>query len=145
MGAKSRVGKTDRVPKTRAGNTWTEDSFIGFIRSGLRKLSRRWPPRAEAMKVGRRKNQSSNRRLKFEHQCVVCLGWFPEKGMQLDHIVPCGEFTSLDQIQAYVERLFVEIDGFRKLCRKCNRELGKETQRSIREARKLRAGVVRKD
>ena len=38
--------KTDRVPRTRAGGTWTEAGFWGFLRSGVRELVSGHPLRA---------------------------------------------------------------------------------------------------
>jgi len=116
-----RKPKTDRVPRTRAGNEWTEAGFWGFIRSGLRGMARRWPPVVRgALKRRQRKSQSLNRRLKYEYQCELCLRWFDRKSVQVDHIVPCGTLKSFADLSVFAERLFCETDGLRVLCVECH-------------------------
>ena len=112
--------KTDRVPRTRAGGQWTEAAYYGFIRSGLRLLSRKWPPRRDILKQGRRPYVGPNKRQKFEYSCEDCGGWFPAKQIEIDHIDPCGKLTSLDDLPGFVERLLCEIDKLRKLCETCH-------------------------
>lgn len=114
--------KTNRVPRTRAGSNWTEAAYWGFLRSGLRQMSRRWPPIARAMQSNRRKYVGPNRRQKWEHQCEGCGGWFAAKEMSVDHIVPCGQLRSIEDVSGFVERLFCEPEGLRRLCRKCHTE-----------------------
>ena len=116
-----RRGKTDRVPKTRAGNTWSECAFFAFIRSGLRQLSRRWPPLVRhAMVAARRTSQSDNKRLKWEYQCESCKEWHPSKEVAVDHIVPCGSLKSFDDLRGFTERLFCEVENLRVLCNVCH-------------------------
>ena len=117
----ARRPKTDRVERTRAGGEWTEAAFHSFIRSGLRQMSRRWPPlvRQAALRV-RRKYVGSNRRLKWEYECECCHGWKPRKEIEIDHIVPCGSLKSLDDVQGFIERLFCEPELLRVLCAACH-------------------------
>jgi hypothetical protein len=115
--------KTDSVPRTRAGGEWTEASFWQFIRSGLRQMSRRWPPIIrQRINANRRKNQSDNKRLKWEFRCDACNGWFPRKSVQVDHIIACGQLKSWADMAVFAERLFCEADGLRVLCGKCHDE-----------------------
>ena len=108
-------------PRPRAGGEWTEARFIGFLRTGLRQMSRRWAPiTRQALERVRRPSQSDNKRMKWEYQCAECCNWFPRKHVEVDHIVPCGTFTRLDQMQGFVERLFCEPDGLRVLCEQCH-------------------------
>lgn len=119
----TRIGKTNRVPKTRATNTWTEAAFMGFLRSGLRRMSRRWPPLvAHAVNAVRRKSQSENKRLKWEFQCSTCKEWHARKDIEVDHIEPCGSLRTLGDIQGFVERLFCEIEGLRVSCTACHKK-----------------------
>lgn len=116
-----RKPKTNRVPRTRAGGEWTEAQFWAFIRSGLRSLSRKWPPIVRhAFNACRRPSQSENKRLKWEFQCNECQGWFPRKEVQADHIVPCGALKSFEDIPGFVERLLCNEDGIRVLCVTCH-------------------------
>ena len=114
--------KTERVPRTRAGGEWTEAAFWGFLRSNLRLASRKWPPRKSVLLAARRKSQSANKRLKWEYQCSECEGWFPEKKVEIDHIVPCGSLRSWDEFRTFAERLFCEIDGLSVRCETCHQE-----------------------
>jgi hypothetical protein len=123
----SRKAKTDRVPRTRAGGEWTEAAFWGFIRSGLRQLSRRWPPLVRhALERVKRKSQSDNKRLKWEFLCERCDQWFARKEVEVDHIEPCGSLKSFADLSVFADRLFCESDGLRVLCSECHLERRKE-------------------
>jgi len=117
----ARKPKTNRVARTRAGGEWTEASFWAFLRSNLRAASRKWPPLARlALKQARRPSQSSNKRLKWEYECADCLGWFPRKEVEVDHIVPCGQLKSWDDFRPFAERLFCETYGLAVRCKGCH-------------------------
>ena len=119
----ARKPKTNRVPRTRAGGEWTEAAFWGFLRSGLRGMSRRWPPLVRhALLAARRKSQSSNKRLKWEFQCASCRGWQDRKSVQVDHVVACGSLKSFHDLSTFAERLFCESEGLRVLCVKCHQK-----------------------
>ena len=113
----TRRAKTNRVPRTRAGGEWTEAAFWGFIRSGVRQLSRKWPPRADAMKAARRPYTGPDKRRKWEYQCAQCGQWFKGTEVQVDHITPCGTLKSFEDLQTFAERLFCEADGLQVLCK----------------------------
>lgn len=117
--------KRQRVPKTRASGTMTESEFWSFIRSALRQKSTRWKPIYTCKNNARRKSQSDNLRLKWEYQCDTCKGWFPEKFIEVDHIVPAGSLKGSNDLAPFVERLFCEEDGLRVLCEKCHAEVTK--------------------
>lgn len=116
----SRKPKTLRVPRTRADGTWTEAGFFNFLRSGLRKLSQRWPVIRKIELEARRPSQSSNKLLKWEYQCAQCTLWFPRKQVQVDHIIDCGSLRSMADVTGFIERLFCERDGLRVLCSGCH-------------------------
>lgn len=117
----ARKPKTQRVARTRAGGQWTEAAFWGFLRSNLRYASRKWPPRKDALKVGRRPYHGPNKRQKWEHQCEACGGWFMAKYIEVDHVEPCGKLASFDDVAPFIERLFCEPEKLRKLCLECHR------------------------
>jgi 5-methylcytosine-specific restriction endonuclease McrA len=108
------------VPRTRAGGTMTEAQFWSFLRSNLRLASRKWVPRRQALVAVRRPSESDNKRLKWECQCSKCESWFPQKDVEVDHIVPIGSLLSFEDIGGFVERLFCELDGFVVLCKQCH-------------------------
>lgn len=112
--------KTSRVPRTRAGGTWTEAGYFGFLRSGLRQLSRRWPPIANTLRGNRRPYTGPNKRQKWEYLCTACGHWFSAKEVSVDHVTPCGRLSSMDDVRTFVERLFCESDGLRVVCNECH-------------------------
>jgi 5-methylcytosine-specific restriction endonuclease McrA len=117
----TRKGKTDRVPKTRAGGEWTEAAFWGFIRSNIRRTSRNWPPLARlALQEARRPYQGENKRQKWEFQCADCTNWFKRTEVEVDHKVPCGQLKSFADLATFYERTFCETDGLRVLCEGCH-------------------------
>lgn len=109
------------VRLTRAGNTMTESEFRSWVLSGLRSRTRYWPPANAAWKLNTRPSQSSNKRLKIEHQCNICKEWFSKAKMQLDHIKPIGGLSCLSKLQTWVERAFVEVEGYQKICKPCHK------------------------
>lgn len=113
--------KTSRVARTRAGGEFSEARFWSFLRSGLRQMSRRWPPLVRLIWLEhRRPNQSANLRLKWEFQCAGCVGWFKRKGMQADHITPCGTLKTWGDLPIFTQRLLCEASGLRILCADCH-------------------------
>ena len=119
---KSRIGKTSRVPKTRATGTWTEAAFFGFLRSGLRNMSRRWRPLImDALIAARRPSKSKkNLRLKWQFQCCRCLKWKSRKNVEVNHRIPVGSFNSMDQAGEYISRLFCEVEYLEVMCKRCH-------------------------
>ena len=117
----TRQPKTTRVPRTRATQTWTEAAFWQFLRSGLRRMSMRWPPIArDAIQAARRPYVGPNKRQKWEFQCSECGEWNMRKRVQVDHIEECGTLKSWQDFATFAERLFCEVDGLRVLCSTCH-------------------------
>jgi 5-methylcytosine-specific restriction endonuclease McrA len=115
------MGKKKQLKeRTRASGTMTEAEFWSFIRSALRQKSTRWKPIYTCKNKARRKNQSDNLRLKWEYQCAECKEWFPEKQIEVDHIVPAGTLTCAADLAPFVEKLFCEEEGLRVLCESCH-------------------------
>lgn len=112
-----------RSPKTRCDGEWTEARFLQFIRSALRQCSMRWAPLVRiAPDSARRKNQSDNKRLRWEYQCAKCKDWYPRKQVEVDHIEPVGSLKCLDDLPGFVSRLLCEADGLVVLCDACHHE-----------------------
>lgn len=109
-----------RVARTRAGGEWTESRYFQFIRSTLRRASLRWPPITQVLLASRRPNESTNKRLKWEFQCAACSGWFPRKGVQVDHLIECGSLKCFDDLPRFVETLYCEQDNLYVLCSYCH-------------------------
>ena len=120
--AKPRKGA---APKTRNAGTLTESAFWSFIRSALRQKSRWWKPIAQAKAKAKRSYKGPNKRQKFEYLCNVCNNWFPDKEINVDHIIPAGTLRCAQDLPGFVERLFCEVDNLQVLCETCH---NKKTQ-----------------
>jgi len=114
------VKKTSRVPKTRNAGTMTESAFWSFIRSALRQKSRWWKPITECKMKARRPYKGPNKRQKFEYLCNSCKTWFPDKQINVDHIVGAGSLNCGQDLPGFVDRLFCEQDNLQVLCTTCH-------------------------
>jgi 5-methylcytosine-specific restriction endonuclease McrA len=108
------------VIKKRNSGTMTESAFWSFIRSALRQKSRWWKPISECKNKVKRIYKGPNKRQKFEYQCNHCKNWFPDKNVNVDHIIPAGSLTSANDLPGFLERLFCEVDGLQVLCQCCH-------------------------
>lgn len=106
------------VPRTRAGNTWTEARYWQFIRSALRQAYSRYPVKFQVKKEAERTVEGC--RHKYEYQCAECSGWFTNKEIQVDHIEPAGKLSNYKDLAGFVKRLFCEADGMQVLCLECH-------------------------
>ena len=125
-----------RVPRTRAGNKWTEARYWAFIRSALRGAWSRYPVK-HALKMAQRRSVTGKKH-SFEYQCNMCSAWFMDKEVQVDHIVPAGSLKTYDDLPAFVENLFCELEDLQILCKPCHLiKTGIENeQRKSKETRK---------
>jgi len=121
------TGRIGKVPLTRCSNTMTEADFKAWVLSGLSNMTRKWPPANEAWKINTRpKPKDVKGRHRVEHQCVQCGIWGPRKtkqnsfGMELDHIVPKGGLNDFSKAEQWIEKAFVEVEGYQKLCTVCH-------------------------
>lgn len=114
--------KRPKTPKTRCGNSMTDQAFWGMIQRVLRRASLRWKPRLLAKNAVRRPYHGKNKRQKFEYQCEHCGNWFAEKQIEMDHVVECASSQCGDDIEGYINRLFCEESGWRVLCKPCHLE-----------------------
>lgn len=116
----SRKQTTDSSLRTSYNNgEWTLARFNSFITSILRSGSRRWGPKfatLAAAKQGKRINPSSGR-LAEHYKCASCLGDFPAKQVQVDHIIPMGVGRSWDD---FINELYCEADNLQVLCKECH-------------------------
>ena len=108
------------VAKTRNAGTMTESAFWSFIRSTLRQKSRWWKPITQCKIDARRPYKGPNKRQKFEYECNSCHKWFPEKKINVDHIVGAGSLNCSADLPGFVERLFCEQDNLQVLCTDCH-------------------------
>jgi 5-methylcytosine-specific restriction endonuclease McrA len=121
-----RKKRAPRVVRTRNAGTMTEAAFWSFIRSALRQKSRFWKPILQTKLAAKRKYHGPNKRQKFEYQCAICNEWFPEKKINVDHIIPAGSLSCAADLPGFVERLFCEQDNLQVLCTHCHDIKSKE-------------------
>jgi 5-methylcytosine-specific restriction endonuclease McrA len=110
-----------RVKRTRNHFTYTEAQFWQMIRQTLRRRSYKWKPASEIKKLSRRPFEGKGRQ-KWEYQCASCNNWFPDKEVQVDHIIPAGSLKCAEDLPEFVNKLFCEVDGLQVLCKKCHQE-----------------------
>jgi 5-methylcytosine-specific restriction endonuclease McrA len=109
-----------KIDKPYNGGTWSKARFMGFLRSALRKASTRWGPKNEVKRAARRAYKGPNNRQKWEYRCEICGLYFSGKEVEVDHIIPCGSLTCLEELPGFARRLFCEVDGLRVLCKECH-------------------------
>lgn len=117
---KTKVVRSSRVPKTRNAGTQTEASFWSFIRAALRQKSRYWKPILKCKLAARRDYTGINKRQRFEYLCASCGRYFPEKEINVDHIIAAGSLKCGADLEGFIERLFCEEEGLQVLCEKCH-------------------------
>lgn len=110
----------NRKPRTKAGNTMTEQGYIGWIRGWLRRAWVKYPVRFQVMKAASRR--VTGKRHKTEYLCDMCQDWFKGNEIEVDHINGCGSFTKLEDLPTYVAKLFCEPEDVRVLCKPCHRK-----------------------
>jgi hypothetical protein len=114
--------------KTYNDGQWTEARFHSFVKSALRSASIRWPPKYTCLSeasIGVKLNESTGRMAKH-FKCNRCNGEFPQKQVEVNHIipvVPLEGFTSWDDI---IKRMFCEKDGLETVCKPCHKTITKQ-------------------
>lgn len=111
-----------KVKKTRNWWEWTEARYKSFIISALRGASRRWWPKNKCIQ-----NARVGRGL---YKCSHCWKIVPltkkvgkKKKTQIvaDHISPIvNPYKWFIDYNTWIERCFVELDGFQALCLECH-------------------------
>lgn len=102
---------------------WTKSRFNSFIKSSLRTASVRWQPRYECLNnafVGKQINVSTGRLAKH-FECSRCHKHFPQKEVEVNHIVPVVPVTGFDSWDNVIDRMFCEPDGLELLCKPCHK------------------------
>lgn len=114
------MAKRKLVEKSRCAGTMSEAMYWSFIRSALRQKSRWWKPISVCKEKARRAYKGTNKRQKYEYQCKSCKGYFPDKEINVDHIVPAGALNCGQDLPGFVERLFCEVEHLQVLCTECH-------------------------
>ena len=116
--------------KLYCNGQWTKARFKSFITSALRRASSRWAPKFTSKKNARTARNT--------YTCSLCAKSVGNKDIKIDHIHPVVDptkgFVSWD---SFIERLFVELDGYQAICVACHKEKTAE-ERLVRKTAKLR-------
>ena len=116
--------------KEHCNGQWTKARFRSFITSALRRASSRWAPKYTTKKNARTARNT--------YTCSLCSKSVGNKDIKIDHIHPVVDptkgFVSWD---SFIERLFVEMDGYQAICVTCHDKKTSE-ERLVRKAAKLR-------
>lgn len=118
------------LEKTYNNGQWTNARFMSFIKSGLRSLSQKWPPKWQVLKEARieRGIYKCAGYKKRSHKTTKSIVYNGKRANNIfvDHIIPViGKegFTSWDNV---IKRMFVEISGLQVLCKDCHDRKSKE-------------------
>lgn len=125
-------------PSNRNGGRWTEARFRTFIKSGLRHLSMRWPPKIEAKKAARTERGKYRCTGYKRRSHVVPVSLPPTPGTSrrrnnvfVDHIIPVIDvetgFITWDEA---IDRMFCEKDNLQVLCAECHQHKTKDEKES---------------
>lgn len=133
--------ESEKLKKPRNGGQWTQARFNSFIVSALRGATRRWGPRNECIK--------NARIARGVYRCESCgkegAATLPPKEGQkrrrknivADHIEPIVDpAVGFVDWNTWIDRAFVEVDGFQALCYECHTKKSNEEKRIARERRK---------
>lgn len=123
-------------PRHYGGGLYTEAGKRAFIMSALRKA--RWACKYQCLRssqVGRKINRKTGK-LAIHHTCAICGDSFPTKEVQVDHKTPVVPLTGFDSWSSVVERMFVEEEGLRVLCKPCHKTVTDEENKTRRENKK---------
>ena len=116
--------------KPYCNGQWTKARFKSFVTSALRRASSRWSPKYLTKKNARTARNT--------YTCSLCSKSVGNKDIKIDHIHPVVDptkgFVSWD---SFIERLFVELDGYQAICVACHQSKTSE-ERLVRKAAKLR-------
>lgn len=117
-----------KFPRPYGGGRYTKAGYFGFIRSGLRQKSMRWPPKYDVMNAAKRPHKGKDKRRKFDYQCNGCKKWCKGSEVSVDHIQECGSLKDFDDLPRFVETLFCEADNLQVLCKTCHDKKSKEAR-----------------
>lgn len=100
-------------------------NFKGWLVGQIRRISYRWPARAEAVR-----NAKVER---GKYKCALCEDVIGYREINVDHIVPVVDpADGFKDWNTYVERMFCAVEGFQILCVPCH-DKKTEYERQLRK------------
>lgn len=100
---------------------YTKAGFWGWIRSQLRRSTRRWPPIYTALEKAKRPYNGPRKGQRWEYQCSMCKEWYLQRLVAVDHIIPAGSLKGPEDLPGFVTRLFCEEQHLQILCHECHK------------------------
>jgi ribosomal protein S26 len=89
----------------------------------LRSASQRWPARYQTLNdayIGQKINKESGRIAKH-FTCSKCKEAFPQKSVEVNHIIPVVPVTGFDDWNGVIERMFCEKEHLEVVCKVCHK------------------------
>jgi len=83
--------------------------------------------RSDAIKVARVPVLEGRR--KWSVPCAVCGTSLKLNEVKVDHVIPCGSLKEWKDIEGFIRRLFVSVDGLQCLCKDCHDRKTKEERK----------------
>jgi len=68
-----------------------------------------------------KKNGERYKRDRVKYACEECKELFSSTQIDVDHKIPLGSFKSLDEIEAFIKRLYCDYENLQILCEYCHR------------------------
>lgn len=104
--------KKPKVKKVKLPKTLDQERKA-FCISAMRRMSKRWPARNEAL--------GKARISRGVYRCAHCQGSFKKKDTELDHREPVVDIiTGYIDLEIYAQRLFCSADNYQVLCIACH-------------------------
>lgn len=99
---------------------WTEGRFNSFVTSILRGGSRKWPAKYQCLNEAKteKKTNTATGRVAQHFKCNSCREDFPQKQVEVDHIIPIGTEKTWDE---FITGLYCEKDNLQVLCKPCHK------------------------
>lgn len=117
MVKKKRDSKRELTPEQKRKKFVTYRD--NFVKSKLRQMTLRWPPRSEALKLARKE--------RGKYECAHCNKLFHSSQVQLDHaqpIVPLPGIPHTNEggidMNVWISRAFIPVEDWLVLCEKCH-------------------------
>jgi len=114
---------------TSSKKPWTPARKKAFIVAVLRNGSRRWPPKYETLNEAKteKKINPKTKRLAQHYRCALCLGEFPQKDVEVDHILPVVDpAKGFKDWNTFIKRLFCDKENLQTICKPCHKIKTKE-------------------
>ena len=116
--------------KPYCNGQWTKARFKSFVTSALRRASSRWAPKYTCKK--------NSRTARNTYKCSLCNKSVGNKDIKIDHIHPVVDPTKgFESWDKFIERLFVELDGYQAICITCHKSKSKEENLQRRISKRL--------